>query len=543
MVIALSSFVIALFVTMVLIPPLMASAQRLQVIDLPDPRKVHATPTPRVGGIAMVAGTALPTIMWLTGNPMVTAYMLGAACILGFGVWDDRRTLDFRIKFAGQLLATLIVVVFGGVVVRHMPFTGPDGWPDYIAYPFTVFALIGVTNAINLADGLDGLAGGTTLISVVAVTALAYMAGDEALVLLGLAVTGSVFGFLRFNTYPARVFMGDAGSQFLGFSLGVLVIVLTQKSNTVLSPAIALFLLGLPIIDTVLVMSQRVREGRSPFSPDNNHIHHKLLQVGLDHYAAVLAIYLVQALLVTAAYFLRYHTDSAVLGLYFSLFVAVLVAFHLVARWRPEPLPALPTPSIITRLARGARESDLFGRGAVWIITLVVALCAAAAVNAARQCPRDIWLLASGMLSFVLVAWLLFRGRPFGISERAAMYVTGSLVVYLLQARDAALPEVLGPALNAGFVLMAIAIALAFRFSRERTFRVTPLDFLVIFIALVIPNLPGLGFDEPWLGETIAKMIVMFYASEYLATRLDSRSDVMRYSMMATLALIVVAGA
>jgi len=265
--------------------------------------------------------------------------------------------------------------------------------------------------------------------------------------------------------------------------------------------------------------------------------------MGLDHYAAVLAIYLVQALLVTAAYFLRYHTDSAVLGLYFSLFVAVLVAFHLVARWRPEPLPALPTPSIVTRLARGARESDLFGRAAVWIIALVVALCAAAAVNAARQCPRDIWLLASGMLSFVLVAWLLFRGRPFGISERAAMYVTGSLVVYLLQARDAALPEVLGPALNAGFVLMAIAIALAFRFSRERTFRVTPLDFLVIFIALVIPNLPGLGFDEPWLGETIAKMIVMFYASEYLATRLDSRSDVMRYSMMATLALIVVAGA
>ena len=210
----------------------------------------------------------------------MVGFLCGIAVILLFGVWDDIRGLDYRLKFLGQITAVLIVVLYGGVVIRFVPLSGLEPLPDYVAIPFTVFALIGITNAVNLADGLDGLAGGITLLSLGMIGILAYPTGDTNVPLAAIAVIGSIVGFLRFNTYPARIFMGDGGSQFLGFSAGVLVVMLTQESNTALSPALTLMILGLPILDTGMVMAQRLHEGRSPFLPDKNHIHHKLLALG-----------------------------------------------------------------------------------------------------------------------------------------------------------------------------------------------------------------------------------------------------------------------
>lgn len=534
-------FVIALFVTMVLIPPLMASAGRLHVLDVPGERKVHTAPIPRVGGIAMVTGTALPTMLWLHADALVTAYMLGAAILLGFGVWDDRRQISARWKFLGQVLAALLVVFYGGVRIEYMPFTDPGGWPAWIGIPFTVFALVGITNAINLADGLDGLAGGCTLLSATAIAVLGFQAGDNTLVLIALAVAGSVLGFLRYNTYPARVFMGDAGSQFLGFSLGVLTIVLTQRSNTTLSPSIALLLLGLPVIDTVLVMSQRVREHRSPFSPDNNHIHHRLLAIGLDHYEAVFTIYFVQATLVTGAYLLRFQADGLILALYVGLFFTTGAVFRRAAAtgWR---LRGHGETSFVRSRVQRVRESDLIGRAATATVAAGVAACLAVAAWSAAAMPRDIWYLAAAMLVFTAGCGWLRRGRDINLAERMVVYVTGSVVVYLVQIVSA-LPVAVMLPLNVGFVIIVLAIATAFRFSRDRSFVVTPLDFLVIFIALVLPNLPGLRAEDPWFSDTMTKMIIMFYACEFLASRYARHGDVLRYTLGATLGILLAAGA
>lgn len=316
------SFLIAMLVTMVLIPPLMRVAARLNIVDLPNDRKVHTVAIPRVGGVAMVVGAVLPLLLWLLPLPEVIGLLLGMGVILAFGVWDDRADLDYRLKFAGQCLAALIVW-WAGARVEALPLIGELTllW----SFGFTLLALLAITNAVNLADGLDGLAGGSTLLSLAAIAVLGYMAGQVAVVLIALAVMGSILGFLRFNTHPAQVFMGDAGSQFLGFATGVLAIFLTQGENSLYSLSLPILLLGLPILDTALVMIQRLREGRSPFSPDKNHIHHRLLAAGFDHYQAVFVIYIVQALLVIAAYYLRNASDTLIL-LCYAVCCTVIIA-------------------------------------------------------------------------------------------------------------------------------------------------------------------------------------------------------------------------
>ncbi len=352
---AFFAFIVAMFIAMVLIPPLMRSARRYAFVDLPSERKVHDVPTPRIGGLAMVAGAVTPILLWVEPNRQVLGLLYGVAVLLIFGLWDDRSSLDYRLKFAGQLIAVSIAVFYGDIVIRFVPFAGVDPIPESVSIPLTIFALLGITNAINLSDGLDGLAGGTTLLSIGTLSLLAYLAGDGTLFVLSMAVMGSIIGFLRYNTYPAQVFMGDAGSQFLGFSVGVLVIILTQRSSVVLSPSMPLLLLGLPLIDTFLVMGQRVIERRSPFKPDRNHVHHKLLQLGLDHYESVITVYTLQAALVTMAFLFRYQSDLLNVGVFAAVLFGLAVVFTVASNrsWRVRQRPREDTPSAVTQFARG----------------------------------------------------------------------------------------------------------------------------------------------------------------------------------------------
>jgi len=532
------SFIIAMFVTMLLIPPLMSGAARLRIVDVPGERKVHATPMPRVGGIAMTLGALLPVAMWLIDSPAVLSYVLAAACLVLFGVWDDRANLSYRVKFLGQVGATLIVIFLGGVVVRLFPFAEEEGLPTWLAVPFTVFALVGVTNAINLSDGLDGLAGGTTLLSLGAVALLAFMAGDFVVVTLALAVMGSIMGFLRYNTYPARVFMGDAGSQFLGFSAGVLVVLLTQRSNPALCPAIVLLLLGLPIIDTLVVMAERVHEGRSPFSPDNNHIHHKLLALGFDHYEAVIIIYLAQAALVTTAYFLRYDSTALILGIFAALCVSVTVFFRVAeARgWRAHRVGVDEQPALIRRQVRWLRDHDAVGRGTriVAAAAIFTAFLLGAAMGAVPS--RDIGWMALALLGVMLTLFVTSRGKPFNLGERAGLYTVSSIVAYL--AASPATPVLVQSVFNALVLLVLLAVLIAFRFARDRKFALTPLDVLVIFVVLVGPNLPGTPLNQPGISLLVAKMICFFYGCELVVARAQRSDDMMRFAMYATLGII-----
>ncbi|MFK5949368.1 MAG: MraY family glycosyltransferase, partial [Methylococcales bacterium] len=221
--------ILAMSISMAIIPLMMRLAPTLGMIDLPDPRKVHLVPIPRVGGVGIVLGSVLPLFIWLPFNDLNVSILVASLILLIFGTWDDMKELGHYIKFVGQISAAAVVVYYGDLYVSSFPFLGLDLLPESIGRPFTVVAIVGMINAINHSDGLDGLAGGESLLSLAAIVYLSYIYGGNEVLLIAVAATGGLFGFLRFNSHPARVFMGDGGSQFLGFVLAILVIMLTQK--------------------------------------------------------------------------------------------------------------------------------------------------------------------------------------------------------------------------------------------------------------------------------------------------------------------------
>ena len=261
---------------MALIPVLNASANRFGILDTPGDRKIHEKPIGRLGGVAFAVSAFAAIAIWAPHDKIIIPSLLGGSVILAFGIWDDAAALNYRVKFLGQILAAFVFVWFAEVSITALPFLEDVPLPTWCSMALTILLLVGITNAINLAYGLDGLAGGLSLISFACIAYLAYLASDLPVVLMMVPVLGGLLGFLRFNTYPARVFMGDGGSQFLGFFLGVAALALVDDSRSPYSLALVPLLLGLPMLDTLCVMGQRVLEGRSPFLPDNNHIHHKL---------------------------------------------------------------------------------------------------------------------------------------------------------------------------------------------------------------------------------------------------------------------------
>ena len=265
----------------------------------------------------MAVGVFVPVAFWNLSDPFVRAYLAGAVVMVAFGIVDDCRGLAPKWKFLGQLAAALVVVFYGGVKIHTLGALLPEGTvlPEWVCVPLTVLAIVGVTNAINLADGLDGLAGGICLLIFACIGYLAWQEEDIVIGLVALALAGSIFGFLRFNTYPASVFMGDTGSQLLGFSAVTLSLALTQ-GNTPLSPFVPLVLLGLPILDTLSVMAIRIAKRRSPFTADMNHIHHNLMALGLQQGESVVTIYVLQMFLVASAFLFRFYSDWLLLGGY-----------------------------------------------------------------------------------------------------------------------------------------------------------------------------------------------------------------------------------
>jgi len=513
-------FLLAMSVTMALIPPLMQAAERWQFLDAPGARKVHTAPVPRVGGIAMAAGTLLALL--LTGEfaqPM-PAYLAGVLVLLLFGVWDDRVTLSAGPKLLGQFIAVLLIMIWGDVTIDTMTLTERHALPAWVSLPLTFVFLIGVTNAINLADGLDGLAGGTTLLSLSALALLAFTSGTPFVGVVAIVIVGAILGFLRYNTHPARVFMGDGGSQILGFSAAVLAVVLTQDELTPLSSALPLLLLGIPIIDTLMVMTQRMLEGRSPLQADRNHIHHRLLALGFDHHEAVMGIYLLQASLFVTAWYLRYESDLTIIALFagFSLLAIALLHAATSNGWRLRPLSRHggSGSSQLQRLVVWLRQPQHLPRAAL----LVIGACVAAYLIAvAVVCPRpsrDVqWmaaLVALGMLCLIVVRW---RRVEAGWVEKAAVFLALVMAVYFDRQTTTFL-EAVAPAQIAVFITLGIAIVIRFRLASDRRFRVTPLDILVIFIAVAVPNLPGSIISAATVGESIAKLVTLMYGVETL---------------------------
>jgi UDP-GlcNAc:undecaprenyl-phosphate GlcNAc-1-phosphate transferase len=534
-------FVLAMVVTMACLPALVRLAMHWLMMDQPGARKVHSVPVPRVGGVAMAMGVLVAALLAIDLQAQDRWFLLAAAVLVVFGALDDRFDLDYRIKLVGQLLAVGIAVTAGDVQVRTITLDDLVELPRWISLPLTSVFLVGVTNAINLADGLDGLAGGTTFLCLCAVALLSSVGDQGAGTALSLAFAGAVLGFLRFNTYPASVFMGDAGSQLLGFAIGVFSVRATQGAASQVSAAIPVLLLALPILDTLSVMVQRLSERRSPFSPDKNHIHHKLLAMGFGHHEAVMVIYVLQAALFLLAYFLRFESDLLIIGVVTIFFGLSIMALQAAARsgWRLRGGSVASGGAGLSGLFTRLQAPELLPRLSYRVIAWSLAVYAALIVLKTARFSSDLRLLISALLAVAMGFLLILRSRPLGLAEKAVVYVTATVLVYLDAVVD--IPDRLISTLTwIAVFLAAIATAVRLRLYNDRRFQLTPLDLIVLFMALVVPSLPGTLHLPQGGAHAIAKLVIVFYAVEMLVSRSEGRAAFVRIAAAAVLAGLAV---
>ena len=283
-----SSIVItAIFLALLLVHLTIKLALLKDIVDQPDPRKVHSEPVPLLGGLGMASAFIITCLIFIKMESLLSAFLGGLLLIVLTGLADDIWQIKPIVKFTGEIMAALVFIGISGYAIHSfgdLSGTGPLTTGRY-AVPVTVFCMVGVMNALNMADGMDGLVAGISIIGCVFLGYFAASSGQYLYLALIMALTGSLLGFLYFNRYPARTFMGDNGSLFLGYTLSALCIMLVQDQNLHMPvvPISMAIVLGLPIVDAMLVMSMRLKKGNNPFHPDNSHLHHRLLALGLSH--------------------------------------------------------------------------------------------------------------------------------------------------------------------------------------------------------------------------------------------------------------------
>lgn len=312
------------------------------LVDSPiDPRKVHTAPIPRLGGIAIAIAFFLPLLgLVYVNNDVAHAFWAiptkvlgllgGALMMVALGIVDDLRGLNAYQKFTFQVLAALLAWAAG---FRIEEVANPFGEPfrlGLLSLPVAVLWIVGVTNAMNLIDGLDGLAGGVAFCAVLLLFILGVNGGNILLALISVSLGGALLGFLRYNSNPASIFMGDSGSLFLGFVLAVTGMWSSHKSSTVVSLAIPMLALGVPLFDTAMAVARRFVRGRPLFSADREHLHHRLLDLGLSQRQAVIVIYAVSLALGIGALALVYANVPQTAMILAILVVGALVIGRIV---------------------------------------------------------------------------------------------------------------------------------------------------------------------------------------------------------------------
>ncbi|SFH88137.1 UDP-GlcNAc:undecaprenyl-phosphate GlcNAc-1-phosphate transferase [Selenomonas ruminantium] len=326
------AFVIAAGVALLITPGVIFLAAKTGAMDAPDARKVHKKPIPRIGGLGIYAAfmAAMLSIMFVV--PMsaevtneLIGLMVGGSLIVLVGIIDDYKNLPAKVKLVGQILAAAVLVVVFDVRIDFI--TDPFGdyiYTEWFAIPVTIFWIVGLTNTVNLIDGLDGLAAGVSTIAAITIFLVALQQDIVLVAVLTAALAGAAFGFLYYNFNPARIFMGDSGSMFLGYMLAGISVIGAVKSAATIALIVPILALGLPILDTTFAIVRRYRGGVPIFKPDKGHLHHRLLDLGFSQRQAVLLMYVISALLGLSAVALTEVSTQIAILIVCAVVVAVL---------------------------------------------------------------------------------------------------------------------------------------------------------------------------------------------------------------------------
>jgi UDP-GlcNAc:undecaprenyl-phosphate GlcNAc-1-phosphate transferase len=523
--------VTATAISLAIVPAMVRLAPSLGMMDQPGQRKVHDVPIPRVGGWGIVLGALVPVLVWVPFSELILSYVFGALVLLAFGAWDDRRELGHFTKFIGQFAAVLPVVTYGGLYVQSFPFLDQP-LPQALGIPFTVIAMIGVINALNHSDGLDGLAGGEALLSLGGIVFLAYQADSALAIIITLAAMGGLLGFLRYNTHPASVFMGDGGSQFLGFTLAFLAVLLTQRIDTSLAPMVVLLLLGLPIVDILTVLTKRIRGGMNWFRATKNHIHHRLLELGFVHQESVVIIYSIQTLCVLSAIALRHKSDWVIALVYLTIcgLTYFIVGLAEKSGWK---ISKEDRPVVFGQAVSAVRHTFLVVAPRRFLDVVIPAYLVIGSLLA-KDVPRDFG-VAAGVVFVLMVVEAVFTQAHRSIIRRALVYMTATFVIYLQLDYPQAVQSWAGLARMSFFFLVAGSVFTAIRFSPRRRryeFNYTAMDYLMAIIVLITVVYSYFELHNDSIAFFVAKLVVVLYACELMMVETRNRWNILTLSSL-----------
>ena len=326
------ALLVAVAVSFLMTPVVKTLAYKVGAIDVPkDARRMHKVPIPRLGGLAIFIGFMVSILLFAEITPELRSILLGAVIIVVLGVVDDIMALPAMLKFVVQIVAALIPATHG---VTILAFSNPNIFSDNLYWvlgslsiPFTVLWIVAITNSVNLIDGLDGLANGVSAISATTMLVIALVSDQSAVAVVLAALVGACVGFMPYNMNPAKMFMGDTGATFLGYILATMSIQGLFKYYAVISFVVPFLILGLPIFDTTFAFIRRIAHGQSPMHPDRSHIHHRLIDMGLNQKQAVATLYVISAILGLSAVVLEQKAMLFFLALCIVAVVTARVVF------------------------------------------------------------------------------------------------------------------------------------------------------------------------------------------------------------------------
>lgn len=344
---AVLAFVTAFIVALLTMPPLIKIIHRFQLFDVPDVRKEHITPIPTMGGIASCTGMTIACILWFrfTNDVFIISFFFSIAVLFAVGIMDDLKNMPARYKLVIQMAVATLIAFSGVRISSFNGLFGIEDLPVSAQYSITILAITGITNAFNLIDGIDGLAGGLGFMSLITLGLFLTLCKDNNNAVIAFALSGGLLGFLYYNFNPARIFMGDTGSLVLGFVVSVFCIRLIQLNADAgafirHAPVFVMSIVAIPVFDTLRVFSIRIWQGRSPFSPDKNHIHHLLTNNGWSHGVTSKIICCVHAALLIIGYFLKDVPQLAGLCILIFLMLTTVLIFQRLRIRSEQSVPA-----------------------------------------------------------------------------------------------------------------------------------------------------------------------------------------------------------
>lgn len=320
-------FFSAFAVSFLLVPLVISFANNRGVVALPGRRHIHTRPTPKFGGVAIASGVLFVSPFIFSLDRVIGSYLAASSLMLILGIIDDVRVASWKLKLAFSLVATSIIIFGTGIWINNLGdlFGVGNIHLGIWGIPFTFFAFFGVINAINLVDGLNGLACGVSSIAFLTFAVFASMIGNETVFYLSVLNLGATLGLIRYNYPRAKIFMGDSGSMFLGFSLAVLALLLTQGQKKI-DPMVPVIVLGIPLFDTLRVFFVRLLNKRDPFRPDKAHLHHLMMRSGVHPNQVVKVIWGFSALMSVLS-FVLYRFEAWAMLLVYCIFAAFLGLF------------------------------------------------------------------------------------------------------------------------------------------------------------------------------------------------------------------------